>query len=103
MHLTGKTNMKPTLQTENLNQRGSRAFPKTDYSYQCATLNDFDSCCGKDSVSFRAISVDYFKSEACQDFVSEAVFFSLIVLTAAVPIISTVNALAHFGRAIGAV
>ena len=95
--------MKPTLQTENLNQRGSRAFPKTDYSYQCATLNDFDSCCGKDSVSFRAISVDYFKSEARQDFVSEAVFFSLIVLTAAVPIISTVNALAHFGRAIGAV
>jgi hypothetical protein len=94
--------MKPTLQIENLNQRGSRGFPKTDYSYQCATLSDFDNCCGKGSVSFRAISGDYFKSEARQDFVSEAVFFSLIILTSAIPIISSVHALADFVRAIGA-
>ena len=95
--------MKPTLQTENLNQRGGRAFPKTDYSYHCATLSDFDSRCGKNSVSFRAISGEYFKSEARQDFVSEAVFFSLIILTSAIPIISSVHALADFVRAIGAV
>jgi hypothetical protein len=94
--------MKPTLQTENLNQRGGRAFPKTDYGYHSATLSDFDSRCGKGPVSFRAISGDYFKSEARQDFVSEAVFFSLIILTAAVSIISTVHALANFAGAIGA-
>ena len=96
--------MKPTLQTENSNQRGSGTFPQTDYSYHhCGTLSDFDSCCGKGPVSFRAISGDYFKSEARRDFVSEAVFFSLIVLTAAIPIISSVHALADFVRAIGAV
>lgn len=94
--------MKPTLQTENLNQSGSRAFPKTDYGYHSATLSDFDSCCGKGYVSFRAISGDYFKSEARRDFVSEAVFFSLIILTAAVSIISSANALADFVRVIGA-
>lgn len=94
--------MKATLQTKNSNQRGSLAFPKTDYSYHSATLSDFDSRCGKGSISFRAISGDYFKSEARQDFVSEAVFFSLIVLTSAIPIISSVHALADFVRAIGA-
>ena len=94
--------MKPTLQRKNSNQRGSRAFPKTDYGYHSAKLNDFDSSCGKGSVSFRAISDDYFKSEARQDFVSEAVFFSLIILTSAIPIISSVHALANFVRAIGA-
>ena len=96
--------MKSTLQTENLNQRESRTFPKTDYNYQGAGLGDFDArCAGKTSLSFRAISAEYFKSEARQDFVSEAVFFSLIILTAAIPIISSVNALADFVRAIGAV
>jgi hypothetical protein len=96
--------MKPTLQTENLNQCGSRTFPKTDYNYHSAGVGDFDSrCAGKTSLSFRAISAEYFKSEARQDFVSEAVFFSLIILTAAIPIISSVNALADFVRAIGAV
>ena len=94
--------MKPTLQTENSNQRGSRTFPKTDYSYHSATLSDFDSCCGKGPVSFRAISGDYFKSEARQDFVSEAVFFSFIILTAATSIMISVHALADFVRAIGA-
>jgi hypothetical protein len=94
--------MKPTLQIQNLNQRGSRTFPKTDYSYHCAELSDFDSRCGKGAISFRAISGDYFKSEARQDFVSEAVFFSLIILTSALPIISSVRALADFVHAIGA-
>ena len=94
--------MKATLQTKNSNQRGSGTFPQTDYSYHhCGTLSDFDSCCGKGPVSFRAISADYFKSEARQDFVSEAVFFSLIILTSAIPIISSVHALADFVRAIG--
>ena len=79
-------------------------FPNTDYNYHCAELTDFDNRCGgKGSLSFRAISDEYFKSEARQDFVSEAVFFSLIILTAAVPIISSVNALADFVRVIGAV
>jgi len=87
--------MKPKIETR---------FPITDYNYQSVTLG---GCGGSRSQlatpSFRSISRDYFKNEAPQDFLGEALFFAAIVLTTAVPLMSEAYVLAHFIAAIGAV
>lgn len=56
-------------------------------------------CFGSRRPSFRAISQDYFKTEARQSFASEAFFFGVIVLTAAVPLLNSAYALVHLVRA----
>ena len=101
--------MKPTIQfdeksSRDLSDRESRkgpAFPKTDYSFHAASVNGGGRCFGSRRPSFRSISQDYFKNEAPHSFASEAAFFTVIVLTAAVPIISSVNALFHLVRSFG--
>ena len=49
------------------------------------------------------MSHDYFKNEARSMFATEAAFFSVIVITAAVPLINTAMALVHLVRSIAAV
>ena len=87
--------MKPKIETK---------FPITNHNYQSAPLG---GCSGSRAhlagPSFRNISRDYFKNEAPQDFLGEALFFAAIVLTVAVPLMSGAYALMHFVRAIGAV
>lgn len=101
--------MKPTCET--IDQRKNRGtfafradhhFPITDYNYHSAALDSHNSARSA-TTSFRNISDDYFKNEARHSFVAEASFFVAIVLTAAVPLMNGVYALAHFVRAIGAV
>lgn len=102
--------MKPTIQfneksRRNISDRESRngsAHPQTDYSFQAASVANGGSCCfGSCRPSFRAISQDYFKNEARRSFASEAALFSVIVMTAALPILSSASALVHLVRSIG--
>ena len=102
--------MKPSIQINETSRRDfcdrdfreGSALPKTDYSFQAASVaNGGGRCFGSRRPSFRSISQDYFKNEVRHSFAGEAAFFSVIVVTAAVPIISSVNALFHLVRAFG--
>jgi len=93
--------MKPTIQ---FNERNRRRMPKTDSNYQVASMpNRGGRGNGSRPASIRAISNDYFKNEARSTFVTEAAFFSVIVMTAAVPLIYTAMALVHLVRSVAAV
>jgi hypothetical protein len=90
--------MKTTIQ---LNERNGLCPPKTDYSYHAAAMpsrggRSYRSRCA----SIRAVSHDYFKNEARSLFATEAAFFGVIVITAAVPLISAANALLHLVRSV---
>jgi hypothetical protein len=90
--------MKPT---NHLNQRHGVRLPKTDCHYQVGSM---PSRGGRfRCASIRAVSNDYFKNEARSLFVTEAAFFCVIVMTAAVPLISTAMALVHLVRSFAAV
>ena len=100
--------MKPTIQ---FNEKSRRDFsdrelrkgstlPKTDYSFQAASVtNGGGRCVRACRSSFRAISQDYFKNEAPRNFASEAALFVVIVMTAALPILNSASALVHLVRA----
>ena len=88
--------MKPTIQSNT--RRGPR-LPKTDYAYQASAANMGGPCFGSPRPSFRAISKDYFNYEARQSFATEAALFSVIVMTAAVSLISSVAGMVHLVRA----
>jgi hypothetical protein len=92
--------MKPTIQ---FNERNRRRMPKTDCCYQVGSMpNRGGRAFGRRYPSIRAISNDYFKNEARSMFVTEAAFFSVIVMTAAVPLIYTATALLHLVRSFAA-
>lgn len=102
--------MKPTIQFNEKSRRDfsdrelckGSALPKTDNSFQAASVaNGGGRCFGTCRPSFRAISQDYFKNEARRSFVSEAALFSVIVMTAALPILNSASALVHLVRSIG--
>ena len=102
--------MKPTIQFNKKSRRDSlpresgkgSALPKTDYSFQAASVaNGGGRCFGSCRPSFRAISQDYFKNEARRSFVGEAALFSVIVMTAALPILNSASALVHLVRSFG--
>lgn len=89
--------MKPTIQ---FNTRRGPRLPKTDYAYQASpAANMGGRCFGSPRPSFRSISKDYFKYEARQSFATEAALFSVIVMTAAVSLISSVAGMVHLVRA----
>ena len=89
--------MKPTIQSNT--HRGPR-LPKTDYGYQAPSVASTGGrCFGSPRPSFRSISQDYFKNEARQSFATEAALFSVIVMTAAVSLISSVAGMVHMVRA----
>jgi hypothetical protein len=93
--------MKPTIQ---LNERHGLRMPKTDCNFQVASMPSRGGrSYGSRNASIRAVSHDYFKNEARSMFVTEAAFFSVIVITAAVPLINTAVALVHLVRSIAAV
>ena len=93
--------MKPTIQ---LNERRGHRGPKTDCNFQVASMPSRGGRhYGSRHASIRAVSHDYFKNEARSTFASEAAFFSVIVLTAAVPLIYTAMAMVHLVRSFAAV
>ena len=90
--------MKPTTQ---LNQRNSRRMPKIDQNFQVGSMPSRGGrSYGSRHTSIRAISHEYFKNEARSAFATEAAFFSVIVITAAVPLISTAMALVNLVRSV---
>jgi hypothetical protein len=94
--------MKPTIQ---FNERQGLRLPKIDCNFQVASMPGRGGRGGRDwrRASIRAISNDYFKNEARSTFATEAAFFSVIVMTAAVPLIYTAMALVHLARSVAAV
>jgi hypothetical protein len=77
-------------------------MPKTDYSYQASTMSSrgghrYDSR----NASIRAISHEYFENEARSTFITETALFCVIVLTAAVSLISGATAMVHLVRSLG--
>lgn len=90
--------MKPISPTA-LNRR---SFPPVEWNYQPMTLSGYHACCVRPALSsFRNISRRYFQKEARRDFVGEAFLFALMIVLAAVPLLSTASALSEFCRAIG--
>jgi hypothetical protein len=95
-HRTGKE--RPSGDNEVL----SRGFPVVDSAYQALTLEGYrGECANARAPSFRSISNGYFKNEARQSFVSEAVFFALMIVTAAWPVAQSVRAMTDLVRAFG--
>jgi hypothetical protein len=103
--------MKPTIQFNEKSRgdfsdrefRKGSALPKTDYSFQAASVtNGGGRCFGSCRPSFRGISQEYFKNEARRNFAGEAALFVVIVMTAALPILSNVSALMHLVRSFAA-
>jgi hypothetical protein len=90
--------MKPTIQ---LNERHGLRLPKTDCNFQVASMPSRGGrSYGSRHASIRAVSHDYFKNEARSMFATEAALFSVIVITAAVPLINTAMALVHLVRSV---
>ncbi len=75
-------------------RRLNPAAPKVEYSLQSPAPEFFGHRSGERR-SFRSISQDYFEREARNHFKGEALFFGLIVLTAAVPMVEGVRGLAQ--------
>jgi hypothetical protein len=92
--------MKPTIQ---LNEGRGFHQPKTDYSYHAGSLPSRGGRrYGRGRASIRAVSAEYFKNEARSMFATEAAFFSVIVMAAAVPLINSATALVHLVRSFAA-
>jgi hypothetical protein len=98
-----RKNMKTNLQKDFLSDNGfGRAFPLTDCQYHSATMPRFNGgCARRELLSFRNISGAYFRDEAPGEFRTEMIAFSAIIVTAAVPIISSMHALVNLLRSIG--
>lgn len=93
--------MKPTIQ---LKQGHGLRMPKVDCNYKVASMPSRGGrSFGSRHASIRAVSHDYFKNEARSMFATEAAFFSVIVITAAVPLIYTAMAVVQLVRSIAAV
>lgn len=75
--------------------REGSTSPKIEYFFQPPSP-DFSGHCSGDSASFRSISQNYFAREARGHFASEALFFVLIAITAAIPVLQGIRALAQF-------
>jgi hypothetical protein len=81
---------------------GRSAFPKTDCNYHTASISNISGrCFGARRPSFRSISQDYFKNEARHNYAGEAALFGLIVLTAALPLLNSAQALLQLVRSVG--
>lgn len=95
--------MKPNSQPKDQNvRRDALRFPLIHSNYHVATLPNFNGGCARPELpSFRNISGEYFRNEARNEFQLEMTAFAAIVVTAAIPILSNLHALADFLRAIG--
>jgi hypothetical protein len=100
--------MKPIVEQNNLSRRGDGAqthgatFPFVESNYHAVALPNYrGGCLRAKSLSFRNISGEYFRHEARNEFCVEALAFFAMVVTAAIPILNNMHALADFLRVIG--
>jgi hypothetical protein len=96
--------MKPTVEQDNLARPANRKnpFPLVDSNYHAVALPNYrGGCLRPKPLSFRSISGEYFQNEARNEFCIEALAFFAMVVTAAIPILSNMHALADFLRVIG--
>ena len=100
--------MNSTVEQNNLSkradvaQRNAAAFPSVDCNYQTVALPSYRGGCLRPKFSsFRNISGEYFRNEARNEFRVEAAAFIAIIITAAIPILNNMHALADFLRATG--
>ncbi len=87
--------MKPTTKMiENeASHRESRKLPKIDLHFHASPAGSSGGCCARlTRPSFHNISRAYFDTEANHYFLAEAAVFAVIMLTAAVPLISSAHA-----------
>ena len=99
--------MKPTVEQNNLSkradvaERNAEAFPSNDCNYQTVVLPSHRGACLRPRFSsFRNISGEYFRNEARNEFRLEAVAFVAIIITAAIPILNNMHAVADYLGAI---
>jgi hypothetical protein len=91
--------MKPTFITT----RSEKRFPLIECNYHSVTLSGYQGRCAKSTApSFRNISRLYFQKEARQDFLGEAILFSILVAATTVPMVSGAYAIIQLCRAFGA-
>ena len=98
--------MKPTVELNNLSKRGDvkngARFPFVDCNYHAVALPSYrGGCLRAKPLSFQNISGEYFRHEARNEFCVEALAFLAMGITAAVPILNNMHALADFLRVIG--
>lgn len=100
--------MKPIVEQNNLTkggdgvQKNGATFPFVDSNYHAVALPSYrGGCLRAKPLSFRNISGEYFRHEARHEFCVEALAFLAMVITAAVPILNNMHALADFLRVIG--
>jgi hypothetical protein len=94
--------MKPNSHSKNLSRTDGQDFPLIDFDYHVAALPNFRGSCARyDLSSFRNISGEYFRKEARGEFQLEFTAFAAIIVTAAIPVLSNLHALAQLARAIG--
>jgi len=98
--------MKPTVKQNNLNKRALRndatRFPQIECNYHAVALPGYRGGCLQPRFSsFRNISGEYFRREARNEFRAEAAAFVAIIVTAVIPIVNNMHALADFLRAVG--
>ena len=98
--------MKPTVKQNNLNKRalrsGATRFPQIECNYHAVALPDYRGGCLQPRFSsFRNISGEYFRTEARNEFRAEAAAFVAIAVTAVIPILNNMHALADFLRTVG--
>jgi hypothetical protein len=80
----------------------SNRFPLIDCNYRPMTLDGYRGRCFRSAAPrFWNISAQYFRNEARHDFLFEAVFFVVIVITAAAPLVSAANAVMELCRTFG--
>jgi hypothetical protein len=92
--------MKPISQISP-SQHASRNFPLTDYSFQ-ATADAKSSSSAvvptKKAPAFHKLSSEFFGAETSRDYFAELLFFILIAVLAAWPIISAIIAVVRLLR-----
>ena len=73
-----------------------------DCNYRPMTLDGYRGRCVRPGTShFRNISGQYFQNEARHEFLVEAVCFAVVIITAAVSLVSAANAVVELSRAFG--
>jgi hypothetical protein len=94
--------MKPTIEKfQREDARGLR-FPVTDCNYHAVALGGYNGRCAKVAPSFLNISRDYFKTEARHQFVEEAVYFAMMLVTTGAALGISAYAVIQLCRAFGA-
>ncbi len=76
-------------------RRQASGSPKIEQSFQAPTPDFFGHRPGH-RASFRSISQDYFERESRRHFKAEALFFGLMAITAAIPVIEGIRGLWQF-------